>query len=288
MATNIFGQKKLNAKSVKAKTIAEIARLAKGAKTIAIADLRNLPDRHLQSLRKRLRGKADVIVAKNTLIERGLKQAGKATEVCKEMDGPAAAIFTDLNPFMLYKIIREGRGKAAAKPGQLAPFDIIVPAGETSLPPGPVLTELKQAGVQAAIQGGKVVISKNSPVAKAGEKISLNAAKALQKLGVEPFDVGVELVAAWEEGTLYPRAVLHVDEKAFMAQLSLASVNAMNLSVYAVYPTKMNIRVLIGKAVLVGKTLAVEANIYDKDVIGTILAKAKAQANALGTKADVS
>ena len=282
MQENIFGQRKLDTRSTKAKTVVEIAKLAKGVKTIAIADLRNLPDRQLQSMRKRLRGKATIVVAKNTLIERGLKEAKVATELVPQMNGPAAVIFTDMDPFKLSKLIRQGRGKAAAKPGQIAPFDIIVPAGETALPPGPVLTELKQAGVQAAIQGGKVVISKDSTVAKAGEKISLSAAKALQKLGVEPFEVGVSLAAAWEKGTIYSGIVLDIDEKVFMGKLSLATMSALNLAVGAAYPTKMSIRLLIGKAVRESKAVAVKANIYDKDNIGTILAKAQAQADVLG------
>jgi len=280
----LLGKQKQHAKEGKAKEVSELAELAKKASVIAIADLRNLPDRHLQSLRKKLRGKGVVIVAKNSLISRALKQAGKAPDLIGELKGPSAVIFAEIDPFKLYKIVRQSRGKAAAKPGQIAPFDIIVPKGETALTPGPVLTELKQAGIQAAIAGGKVVINRDSTVVKSGEKIGDMQAKALQKLGVEPFEVGMELVAAWEAGTLYPKAVLHIDEAEFMLQLRTAAAGAFGLAMEIAYPTPMNIKLLIGKASLEAKALALDANIYDKGVIDLILAKANAQAGALKAK----
>ena len=274
----------MKAKEAKASRVSELAELVKGARVIAIADLRNLPDRHLQSLRRKLRGQAFITVAKNTLIQRALQQAGKALELAGELKGPSALIFTDMDPFRLYKFIKASRGKAAAKPGQVAPFDLIVPAGETALSPGPVLTELKQANIQAQIKGGKVVIAKDSIVAKAGEKISETAAKALQKLGIEPFEVGMELVAAWEDGIVYPGSVLNVDEKAMLARLQSAYMSAFNLSYNTVYPTKQNIRLLIAKAARESMSLAVNANIPEKEAMPIILAKAFAQASALKKK----
>jgi len=287
MHAQFLRQKKTDAKGAKARKVAELAELAKGAKVIAIADLRNLPDKHLQSLRKKLRGRAVIAVAKNTLVSRALEQAGKAPEMMKSITGPTAVIFTDMDPFKLFRFIKESRGKAAAKPGQLAPFDIIVQAGETALPPGPVLTELKQAGLVAQIQSGKVVISKDSTVAKKGEKISDMAAKALQKLGVEPFEVGMELVSAWEAGLVYPRAILDVDEKAYLANLQSGGRSALNLSVFIAFPNRQNIQLLIGKAARESMSLAVNAEIPEKESVPLILAKAFRQASAVKAKAKV-
>jgi large subunit ribosomal protein L10 len=198
--------------------------------------------------------------------------------------GPTVVIFTDIDPFKLYKEIYKARGKAAAKPGQIAPFDIVVPKGETAFPPGPVLTELKSAGIQAQIQGGKVVIGRDSTVVKSGEKIGPNQAKALAKLGVEPFEVGMDLSAAWETGVVYPKQVLFIDEAVFMGKLASSASNAFALTYAIAYPTRDNIGMLLGKAARESRSLAVEANIYEKDVIGMILAKANAQAGALKAK----
>ncbi|NYZ79462.1 50S ribosomal protein L10 [Candidatus Micrarchaeota archaeon] len=277
---------KMSEESLKQKKefVSSLAERIKKFKVIAVADIRNYPDKHLQALRKKLRGKADMIVAKNSLIQRALEKAGKGTELASAMTGPTALILTDMNPFQLYRLVKQGKGKAAAKPGQIAPYDIIIPAGETSLPPGPVLSELKQGGVNAQIKGGKVFIATDSVVAKAGQKITDAASKALQKLGIEPFEIMLNIHAAWEDRLVYKKDVLDVDEEKFLADLRKGASEALNLSMSASYPTKENIKLMLQKAYLNSKSLAVNAEIYEKDVIDVILAKANMQAGALKTK----
>jgi len=265
----------------KQEIVSSVAKLMKKYKTIAVVNLRELPDRQFSSIRKKLRGKAEFIVARNTLIKRAFDKAKVATELVGYVDSPSALIFTDMNPFELFNFLKKNKGKAAAKPGQIAPFDIIVPAGDTSLPPGPVLSELKGAKIDARIQGGKVVIGKDSTVAKKGEKISGAVAKGLQKLGVQPFEVGVNMVAAFEDGLVYKHDVMDVDEEQLMGQFAQGFQNALNLSTEIAYPTKANIEILLGKAVKGARGLAIEANIYEKEVIGDILAKAKRQHDVL-------
>jgi len=267
--------------------VSQLAERIKKFRVIAVADLRNYPDRYLQAVRKKLRDEAEVVVAKNSMIKRALEQAGRGKELSEMMVGPTALIMTNMNPFQLYKLVKQSKGKAAAKPGQIAPYDIVVPAGETNLPPGPVLSELKQGGVNAQIKGGKVVIASDSVVAKAGQKITDAAAKALQKLGVEPFEVMFNILAAWEDGLVYRKDVLDVDEKKLIDDLRRVASEAFNLSFNVVYPTKQNIALLLQKAHLDSRNLAVNAGVYEKEVIDLMLAKANAQANALKLKIGV-
>ena len=264
--------------------VSTLAERIKKFNVIAVADIRNYPDRHLQAVRKKLRGNAEMIVAKSSLISRALQKAGKGSELSSTMTGPTALILTNMNPFQLYKLVKQSKGKAAAKPGQIAPYDIVVPAGETSLPPGPVLSELKGGGVNAQIKAGKVVIATDSVVAKAGQKITDAAAKALQKLGIEPFEVMMNIKSAWENKLVYKKDVLDVDEDKLMSDLRRGASEAFNLSFAAAYPTRQSIKMLLQKAHMNSKSLALNANIYEKEVIDLILAKANAQANALKSK----
>lgn len=278
-------QKKINMNrpAVKKKQgiVAKLAKDIKDAKVIGLIDIRALPDKQLQAIRKKLRGHATFAIVKNSLIRRSLEQAGKATELMDGVISPSALFISDYNPFKFYKFVKQNKGKAAAKPGQTAPFDIVVPAGETSLPPGPVLSELKTAGINVRLQAGKITIASDSVVAKKGDKISDPVAKALQKLGIEPIEVGMNVTKIWEDGVVYASDVLDVDETEFLADLRGAARNALNLSFNAAYPTNENISLLIGKAHRDAKGLAVSAEIYEKDIIDLILAKANAQASAL-------
>ena len=111
--------------------------------------------------------------------------------------------------------------------------DIIVPGGETSLAPGPVLTELKAAKINAKIQGSKIVISSDTTVAKKGEAISDAVCKILSKLSIEPFEIGLKLIAAVSDGITYPASVLDVDDAYYLEQLVAAHAQAVNLAVFA-------------------------------------------------------
>src|SRR5581483_4483352 len=128
--------------------------------------------------------------------------------------------------------------KAPLKAGQKAIEDIRVPKGETQFKPGPIVGELQKAGIPAAIDQGKVVL-------KAGEPASQDLATMLTRLEIFPMTVGMDLKAVFEEGTIYSRDMLSVDET---ARLQQAHMNAINLAVFAGYPTAKTVPFLISKA----------------------------------------
>jgi large subunit ribosomal protein L10 len=266
----------------KADAVDKLAKELKKAKVIALVDLKELPARQYQKIKKALAGKATFAVARNSIIQRAFEKAKVGKPLLEQMKGPTALIMTDMNPFELYRAIKKNRGKAAAKPGQVAPFDLIVPAGETNIPPGPGLSELKLGKIDARIQGGKVVIAKDSVVAKKGEKIVGSVAKALSKLDIMPFEVRMRVPAVLEDGMIYPESVLDIDEAKFMADLGGAGAAAFNLSVHIAYVTPTNVKILLGKAYREALNLGVEAEITEPGVIEMLLAKANAQANAFG------
>ncbi|MDD5096581.1 MAG: 50S ribosomal protein L10, partial [Candidatus ainarchaeum sp.] len=171
---------------------AEIQKEMKSYPNLVIIDLRNLPDKLLQSVRKRLRegNHGHVRVAKSTVLKRALDGAGKPAALSERMNVPAALVLTSLSPYDLNQIVKGNKLQVAAKPGQISPADIMVPAGDTDLPAGPALSELKTAGVNVQIKAGKIAVNRDSTVVKKGEEITVQKAKALQTLGIKPFEVG--------------------------------------------------------------------------------------------------
>ncbi len=200
------------------------------------------------------------------------------------ISGHSAIIFTNENPFKLFKKLEKTKTKMAAKPGEKAPEDIIVEKGPTSFRPGPIVGELQQAGIPAAIEAGKVKIRETKTVVRKGEVISAKLADVLSKLDVKPMDVGLILQAAFFEGSVYEPSVLAIDEEMIIGQIALAGQQAFNLSVNAVIPTKETMApAIIGRAVREARGLAVEASGYEKDVIDGIIGKAHRESAALQT-----
>ena len=101
-------------------------------------------------------------------------------------------------------------------------------------------------------------------------------------------EVGLGLVAVYENGIIYGRDVLSVDEKEYLSRLSNAVRWAFNLAIEAGYPTKQTIQVLLGKAHNDAKSLGIAQNIFDKGIIEALLAKAETQMKSLKSTANIA
>jgi len=262
--------------------IAEIKKNAKEYKLIGLVDMYGIPAQQVQQIRRNLRGKAVIKVTRNTLIEHAFNEiGGDLKNLSKYISGHSAIIFTNDNPFKLYKQLEKTKTKMAAKPGETAPEDIVVSGGPTSFKPGPIVGELQQAGIPAAIEGGKVKIKETRTVVKKGAVISAKLAAALVKLEIKPMDVGLALQAAFHEGSVYEPSVLAVDETVILGQIALAGRQATALSIEAAYPTKDTAMAVLTRAVRDARAVAIEAAIYEKDVVDAIIGKAQRESQAL-------
>jgi large subunit ribosomal protein L10 len=267
----------------KKKVIEEIINEAKNSKSIAVVGIGGVPAKQFQSIRKSLRGKAKIKVAKKTLIKKALDQSNlPSIEGLEEhSEGPIAIIFSNESSFKLYKEIQNSRMRAPARGGEIAQEDILVPAKATNLKPGPVVGELQKAGIPAAIDQGKVVIKKDTLLVKKGEKISREKALALAKLEILPLEIGLDFRAAWEDGIVFHKDVLAVPPEQQIAQMREAYTRALALAVAIEYPTKESIPLLLSKAYNNAKALSIAIEFPTKENIKELLALGKAQAEAI-------
>ena len=266
----------------KRKEVEEIKESAGKYALVGLVDMYGIPASQLQQIRRNLKGTAEIRMTRNTLMEHAFQEmGGDMAKVADHLSGHSALIFSNVNPFRLFKMLEKTKTKMAAKPGEIAPEDIVVAKGPTSFKPGPIVGELQQAGIPAAIEAGKVKIKDTKTVVRKGEAISPKLADVLSKLDVKPMDVGLALQVAYYESDLYQPSVLAIDEEAILAQISLAAREAFNLSVNAVIPTRETIGAIVTKAVSEARGLAIEADIYEKDVIDAIIGKAERQSRAL-------
>lgn len=263
--------------------VSEIQKEIKSYPNLVLIDLRNLPDRLLQSMRKRLRegNNGKVKVAKSTVLRRAIEGSGKPQSVSGALDVPAALLLTGLSPYDLNQIIKGNKLQVAAKPGQLSPADIMVPAGETDLPAGPALSELKAAGVNVQIKAGKIAVNKDSTVVRKGEEITPQKAKALQTLGIKPFEVGMNIILAYDGEYVYSPELLGISAASLAPEFTSSLLDAMNLSVNAKYPSPQNIDVLLVDAYTQGRSAGINGGLYSSESIEQLLALAARQGLAL-------
>jgi large subunit ribosomal protein L10 len=171
MTQQVQVQREYNEKKIS--TVERIAQLSNKYPVIVITQLSKVRSAQLMAVRKVLRGNAEIVVVKNKLAKLALKRAGikNADELLGHLTGQNALLFSNLDPFKLYLLLEKNRVSLAARAGDVAPTDIVVPAGNTGQPAGPVLSEFREAGITTKIESGSIWIVKDSVAVKAGSSI---------------------------------------------------------------------------------------------------------------------
>lgn len=268
----------------KKEKVAELEELTNNNEIIGIVNLADIPARQLQTMRRTLGDQAILKMSRKNFIKIALENSNKNIEgLADYLEGQPAMVFTEMNPFKLFKILEDSKTEAPAKAGAIAPADIVVPAGDTSFPPGPILGELQQAGIPAKIDKGSIVVQEDATVVKEGEEVPKNVADVLTKLEIHPMEVGMDLLAVYEGDTIYTADVLKLDEEETLQTIATAYQNAINLSVNAGILNSESAPLLIQKAANEAMNLAVNANILTSETTDKILSKAYAQMLAVAS-----
>ncbi len=259
--------------------VASLKKLIESHEVVGMANLSDIPAPQLQKMRRTLKDSATLKMSRKTLMSLALNNCDKEniSTLEKHMDGQPALIFTNMNPFKLYKILEGSKTAAPAKAGSIAPEDIVVPKGDTAFKPGPILGELQKIGIPAKIEKGKIVITSDKKIVAAGETIPKDVASILTRLDIFPLEVGIDLRAAYEDQTVYTSDLLTIDEEKTLADIQQAFTQALNLSVNAVIFNKESTPVLIQKAATESLSLALNAEILTSKTTDLLLAKAYAQ-----------
>ncbi len=250
-------------------------------KTVALLDLRKLPDSLFQSLRQRIRKDGgQVLVLKKPVVSRVLKANPRLAAKADECSKPVALIFTNHSPYEINSFFKQNRKKRAAKIGDVALADIVVAEGETDLPPGPALSELKAGGVNAQIKAGKIVVAKESVVAKKGEKLVVAKVKALQTLNVQPFEIMASMIFGFDGEYVYSKEILDIGDTV-QADLAAGLSQAMNFSLNVGYPTGQNIDLLLKDALRQAMNVSLNGDLYSSSTMEQLLVSAMRQGSAL-------
>lgn len=267
--------------------VKKIEDIVRSHQTVAVVRVDRIPSVQLQDIRANLRGKVSFMVAKQNLIKLALDNTEEdkkgVSKLSERLSGQAAILGTDLNPFTLFKLLKENTQPLPAKGGEEAPEDIVIEAGETSFPPGPIVGEFGKVGIPAAIAKGKVVIKKTITPVKKGGKISSDLALMLTKLEIFPFEAGVIVDLVWEDGTIYESQELDIDMDAYKQDLMSAASMAMNLAIFTAYMTPLTAAPIISKAHTQAISLAVNAGILTKETTELVLSKAYGSVLALAS-----
>ncbi|MEM0174384.1 MAG: 50S ribosomal protein L10, partial [Sulfolobaceae archaeon] len=266
----------------KIEEVNDIKEKIKKYNVILIADIQGFPADKLHEIRKRLRGIAELKVAKNSLFEIALRESGINVEQFKKyLTGTNLYIFTNINPFTLSLILSRFNLKRYAIPGDKADEEVVIPAGDTGLPAGPILSVFGKLKVQTRVQDGKVYVVKDTVIAKPGEVIPVDAIGILQKLGIMPVYVRLKIKVAYDKGLLIEGENLKLNIEEYKNQISSAAILALNTAAEIGYLTPETVPLVFSRAIMRARSLAVEIGYLTPETVPLILQKALSKAYAL-------
>jgi large subunit ribosomal protein L10 len=281
MSETVQVQKKHN--QLKVEAVEKVNQLAQKYPVLAVTNLSKVRASQLMAVRKALRNHAEVFVVKNKLATLGLKKAGikNADQLLAHLTGQNALIFSTYDPFKLFLTLDKNKVYLPARAGDKAPDDIIVPAGNTSLPAGPVLSEFREAGIQTKIEGGSIWVNRDSVAVKKGAEITPKLASLLSKLNIKPIRAGLTIALAYESGLIYAGEVVAIDLEKYRASLMEAYSSSRGLAIVIGYVTKETAPDILARAYREAMSLQVEAGLVDKETAPMILGRAEAEAASL-------
>lgn len=191
---------------------------------ILVVKVDNVGSNQMQKVRLALRGKAVILMGKNTMIRKVLRDNlaanPKLEALLPAVYGNVGFVFTNSNLDEVRKNIVSNRVPAAAKSGTFAPSDVIVPPGPTPLDPGQ--TSFFQAlNIPTKISRGAIEIVSEVKLIKKGEKVTTSHVALLTKLDIKPFFYGIVVDKVYENGSVYDAAVLDISQDDLLGRFFL-------------------------------------------------------------------
>jgi len=260
----------------KIKAVENLTEKIKNSKTIMVGDFLGLPSVNFQNIRRTMKDMGEIYVVKNTLAKKAFENANipQNSSFANYLIGNTALIFSNKNPFKVYKKIAEQKTHAPPKPNSVASEDIVIKAGPTPFSPGPIVAEMQKYGIKAAIKKGKVVIEEDGVIIKKGAMIPAAVSQILKKLEITPVELWLKIKAGYEEGTIFSPEILNIDIDSYKNKIISAHHTAIRLAIANEICNKFTVNSLIAKAFFNTKNLAIERGIPAKETVKDLIAKA--------------
>ncbi|XP_029989723.1 large ribosomal subunit protein uL10 [Sphaeramia orbicularis] len=200
----------------------------------------NVGSKQMQAIRMSLRGKAVVLMGKNTMMRKAIRghlENNPALEkLLPHIKGNVGFVFTKEDLCEVRDMLLANKVPAAARAGAIAPCDVTVPAQNTGL--GPEKTSFFQAlGITTKISRGTIEILSDVNLIKTGDKVGASEATLLNMLNISPFSYGLLIQQVYDNGSVYSPEVLDITEESLHTKFLEGVRNIASVCLEIGYPT---------------------------------------------------
>ena len=254
----------------------QLLELPKKYKTISVIKMRKVRSTQILPLRKTLKGEVEFVCVKNNIAQKALETLDipGIKEISAELQGQLLFIFTNMSPFKLNVLLGKNKIMMGARSGDIASMDIVVPAKNTGIAPGPMLTEFKNAGIPTKIDQGTIWIAKDTTPVMKGGIINEQLASLLGKLDIKPVEARISLYSAVDDGLKYTEEEMIIDVEKTRNTFTQFHQEATSLSIEVGYITADNISQILNKASQSARSVSIESGFMTDETKEQILQKA--------------
>jgi len=224
----------------KANYFTKITRLFDEYSRCFIVGADNVGSKQMQEIRMALRGHAEVLMGKNTMMRKAIRghlENNPALEkLLPHIVQNIGFVFTNEDLVDIRDKLLDNKKRAPARAGAIAPLPVIIPAQNTGL--GPEKTSFFQAlQIPTKISRGTIEIVNDVQLLKEGDKVGASEATLLNMLNISPFTYGLVVQQVYDQGTVFSPKVLDITDDDLIStfQSGLANVAAVSLAIG--YPT---------------------------------------------------
>lgn len=265
----------------------QLQEIPKKYSVLALIRMEKVRSSQLLPLRKKFKGEVEIMSIKDNVAKKALAnlKIPGIEKIIEDLTGQCLFMFTNMSPFKLNVLLGKNKIMLIARAGDIASMDVVIPAKNTGVAPGPILTDFKEAKIPTKIDQGTIWITKDTTAVKKGEVIAPKLATLLGKMDIKAVEAGIALGAALEKGIHYSREELVIDVEKYRNEIAKAFQEALSLSIEAAYVTTDNVKLILAKAAQSARSVSVEAGYITEDTKEQILQKAHFQAQGLAGKA---
>jgi len=210
---------------------------------VFLIDIDMVGSKQLQDVRKTLRGRGEMLMGKNTLVRKCLRDALEnmphLEPLIPHIGGNTGFVFCkDFDETR--EILKGAFVGAFARAGIIAPLDVHIEKQITTLQP--TETAFFQAlNINTKITKGAIEILEDVHIIQKGNKVAPGSAALLGKLGMKPFTYGPDVVVVYENGACFDPKVLDISEDDVCASFMAGCAQVAAVCLAANYPTLVSL-----------------------------------------------
>jgi len=224
----------------KASYFQKVHKLLNQYEKVFICDADNVTSRQFQDIRQGMRGRGDVLMGKNTMMKRAIREMVNEKPELERLlpliRKNVGFVLTNGDLKEIRDLIMTFTVPASARSGAIAPVEVVVPPQNTGL--GPEKTSFFQAlAIPTKIARGAIEITSPVKLLEIGDKVSESAAMLLNMLKISPFTYGLDILTVYDSGSVFDPAILDITEDDIRGRFLGGVQNIAAVSLAIGYPT---------------------------------------------------